>query len=75
MMINPGISEDVAKRVGWFPRQVSWPYNMRDIDAMDDAALLELYRFLPAPENDLQRMMISRIIERLFTERRTRYGI
>ena len=60
----------ISKNVGWFPRQVSWPYDTRELEAASDEQLLEWYRFLPSAENEVQRAMISRIIEKLFSEGR-----
>ena len=67
MLKNEG---EISKKVGWFPRQVSWPYDFRELEAASDEQLLEWYRFLPSAENEQQKAMISRIIEKLFTEGR-----
>jgi len=61
---------EISKSVGWFPRSVSWPFNMREVESAGYDQLLEWYRFLPSAQNKEQMDMINHIIERLFSERR-----
>ena len=61
---------EINRSVGWFPRSVSWPFNMGEIESADYNQLLEWYRFLPSSQNKEQMDMINRIIERLFSGRR-----
>jgi hypothetical protein len=61
-------SLEIEKRVGWYPRPVSWPFNMRQVESASEEQLLEWYRFLPSAKDEVQAKMISRIIEILFRE-------
>ena len=63
-----GIGWEISRKVGWYPRQVSWPYDMKEVESASAFQLLEWYRFLPSSENALQVQMINRIIERLYRE-------
>jgi hypothetical protein len=60
------ITKELSKKVGWFPRPVHWPYDLKEVDAASDEQLLEWYRFLPSPVDEKERALINRIIERLF---------
>jgi len=62
--------DELSRKVGWYPRPVAWPYNMAEVESASEEQLLEWYRFLPSAEDENQKTMINRIIERLFTERR-----
>jgi hypothetical protein len=62
--------EQLSRKVGWYPRPVSWPESMAAIEYAREDQLLEWYRFLPATKNENQMKMINRIIELLFTARR-----
>lgn len=62
----PRITDDLSKKVGWFPRPVAWPFNLEEVEAATDQQLLEWYRFLSSPEDDKEMAMINLIIEKLF---------
>lgn len=57
--------DDLGKRVGWYPRPVEWPHNLREIEVADPEQLLEWYRFLPCAENESQRAMVLEIVRKL----------
>ncbi len=65
------MEKNVSKRVGWYPRPVNWPYSMQEVEHADEEQLLEWYRFLPSATDNEQKTMITRIIEKLYKERRS----
>ena len=60
------ITSELSKKVGWFPRPVRWPYDLNELESATDEQLLEWYRFLPSPQDDKEKTLINRIIEKLF---------
>lgn len=55
------ITPELSRAVGWNPREVAWPKDMREIEAASDYQLLEWRRFLPPAGTELQRALIERI--------------
>ena len=58
------ITPTLSKAVGWDDRNVLYP-RLEDVDDASDFNLLVWYRFLPSPENDEQRTVLDKIIQRL----------
>jgi hypothetical protein len=59
------ITPSLSKAVGWESREAAWPKSEEEIAKADDYRLLEWWRFLPSPIDDVQRNFQTIIGKRL----------